>query len=194
MWRSLHIVYSQILYQFLTFTQNLKRSRAYRKANHPSKWYWPQRKSSFTSIHSQGWNHSPTPLSFSTRHNKLYTSMPSSDWSPLIHNLHDFHAALKFYLVAAYHRNQCLSAAVPLTSLLSDHSGNGLVQHLWKLILCRYACNKFAHIRSYHIQIDVQYDFIQFLLVISDICFRSKQTTLLTDNYLTKISLVNILL
>ena len=26
MWRSLHIVYSQILYQFLTFTQNLKRS------------------------------------------------------------------------------------------------------------------------------------------------------------------------
>ena len=49
---------------------------------------------------------------------------------PIIHNLHDFHAALKFYLVAAYHRNQCLSAAVPLTSLLSDHSGNGLVQHL----------------------------------------------------------------
>ena len=45
-----------------------------------------------------------------------------------------------------------------------------------------------------HIQIDVQYDFIQFYFVISDICFRSKQTTLLTDNCLTKISLVNILL
>ena len=31
MWRSLHIVYSQILYQFLTFTQNLKRSRTEKK-------------------------------------------------------------------------------------------------------------------------------------------------------------------
>ena len=40
-----------------------------------------------------------------------------------------------------------------------------------KLFFCRYTGDKFSHIRSDHVQIDVQYCLSQFFFMISDIRF-----------------------